>query len=156
MYQLPSHKYTSRNFTYTLMWCIFCRNKHSLKRRLRIRTLQFGTARNINELYDSVDPEAVLSILVHKVHFLFSACSCILITWLLYFWLILHHSSDDDLLDFAAVMCIMIGCPVVLNTVVGTLRTNDVFRPRWSYGSAALMRFCIRKTEHRPHAHTRL
>ncbi|KAG5515796.1 hypothetical protein RHGRI_036743 [Rhododendron griersonianum] len=43
------------------------RNKHSLKRRLRIRTLQFGTARNINELYDSVDPEAVLSILVHKV-----------------------------------------------------------------------------------------
>ncbi|KAF7121309.1 hypothetical protein RHSIM_Rhsim13G0112600 [Rhododendron simsii] len=43
------------------------RNKHSLKRRLRIRTLQFGTARNITELYDSVDPEAVLSILVHKV-----------------------------------------------------------------------------------------
>ncbi|GFZ20211.1 sec23/sec24 transport family protein [Actinidia rufa] len=44
-----------------------CRNKHSLKRRLRIRTLQFGTARNINELFDTVDPEAVLSILVHKV-----------------------------------------------------------------------------------------
>ncbi|XP_058196531.1 protein transport protein SEC23 D [Rhododendron vialii] len=43
------------------------RNKYSLKRRLRIRTLQFGTARNITELYDSVDPEAVLSILVHKV-----------------------------------------------------------------------------------------
>ncbi|XP_057480376.1 protein transport protein SEC23 D-like [Actinidia eriantha] len=43
------------------------RSKHSLKRRLRIRTLQFGTARNINELFDTVDPEAVLSILVHKV-----------------------------------------------------------------------------------------
>ncbi|KAH8497807.1 hypothetical protein Peur_073074 [Populus x canadensis] len=43
------------------------RGKHLLKRRLRIRTLQFGTARNMNELYDSVDPEAVLSILVHKV-----------------------------------------------------------------------------------------
>ncbi|OAY38211.1 protein transport protein SEC24 [Manihot esculenta] len=41
--------------------------KHSLKRRLRIRTLQFGAARNVNELYDSVDPEAVLSVLVHKV-----------------------------------------------------------------------------------------
>ncbi|KAG6763216.1 hypothetical protein POTOM_033754 [Populus tomentosa] len=43
------------------------RGKHLLQRRLRIRTLQFGTARNMNELYDSVDPEAVLSILVHKV-----------------------------------------------------------------------------------------
>ncbi|KAG2674414.1 hypothetical protein I3843_13G118700 [Carya illinoinensis] len=43
------------------------RSKHSLKRRLRIRTLQYGTAQNINELYDSVDPEAVLSLLVHKV-----------------------------------------------------------------------------------------
>ena len=43
-----------------------------LKRRLRIRTLQFGTARNMNELYDNVDSEVVLSILVHKVspHFL--------------------------------------------------------------------------------------
>ncbi|KAL8138195.1 hypothetical protein V2J09_004196 [Rumex salicifolius] len=39
----------------------------SLKRRLRIRTMQYGAARNINEMYDSVDPEAVLSILVHKV-----------------------------------------------------------------------------------------
>ncbi|KAA8549876.1 hypothetical protein F0562_001560 [Nyssa sinensis] len=43
------------------------RTKHSLKRRLRIRTLQCGAAQNINELYDSVDPEVVLSILVHKV-----------------------------------------------------------------------------------------
>uniref|UniRef100_A0A6N2LJM2 Sec23/Sec24 trunk domain-containing protein n=1 Tax=Salix viminalis TaxID=40686 RepID=A0A6N2LJM2_SALVM len=43
------------------------RSKHLLKRRLRIRTLQFGTARNMNELYDNVDSEVVLSILVHKV-----------------------------------------------------------------------------------------
>ncbi|KAK6272312.1 hypothetical protein POUND7_009395 [Theobroma cacao] len=43
------------------------RGKHSLKRRLRIRTLQYGTAQNPNELYDGVDPEAVLSLLVHKV-----------------------------------------------------------------------------------------
>ncbi|KAL2240072.1 protein transport protein SEC24 [Sesamum indicum] len=43
------------------------RTKYSLKRRLRIRTVQFGTARNINEIYDSVDPEVVLSILVHEV-----------------------------------------------------------------------------------------
>ncbi|XP_071710923.1 protein transport protein SEC23 D-like [Rutidosis leptorrhynchoides] len=43
------------------------RMKYTLKRRLRIRTMQFGVARNFNELYDSVDPEVVLSILVHKV-----------------------------------------------------------------------------------------
>ncbi|KAK6926568.1 Sec23/Sec24, helical domain [Dillenia turbinata] len=43
------------------------RSKYSLKRRLRIRTIQFGTAANMNELYDSVDSEVVLSILVHKV-----------------------------------------------------------------------------------------
>ncbi|PRQ31945.1 putative sec23/Sec24, helical domain-containing protein [Rosa chinensis] len=41
--------------------------KHSLKRRLRIWTLQCGVAQNMNELYDSVDPEVVLSLLVHKV-----------------------------------------------------------------------------------------
>ncbi|KAJ6803217.1 protein transport protein SEC23 [Iris pallida] len=38
-----------------------------LSRRLRIRTLQYGTAANINELYDGVDSESILSILVHKV-----------------------------------------------------------------------------------------
>ncbi|XP_024199429.1 uncharacterized protein LOC112202661 isoform X2 [Rosa chinensis] len=43
------------------------RGKHSLKRRLRIWTLQCGVAQNMNELYDSVDPEVVLSLLVHKV-----------------------------------------------------------------------------------------
>ncbi|CAA0824305.1 sec23/sec24 transport family protein [Striga hermonthica] len=44
-----------------------CRDKYSLKRRLRIRTVQLDTARNISEIYDSVDPEVVLSILVHEV-----------------------------------------------------------------------------------------
>lgn len=34
---------------------------------MRIRTLQFAVARNIHEIYDSVDTEAILSILVHKV-----------------------------------------------------------------------------------------
>lgn len=43
------------------------RGKYSLKRRLRIRTLQCGVAQNMNELYDSVDPEVILSLLVHKV-----------------------------------------------------------------------------------------
>ncbi|XP_043701372.1 protein transport protein SEC24-1 [Telopea speciosissima] len=43
------------------------RSKHSLKRRIRIRTIQYGTARNINEVYDTVDSEVILSILVHKV-----------------------------------------------------------------------------------------
>ncbi|XP_024987172.1 protein transport protein Sec24-like At3g07100 isoform X1 [Cynara cardunculus var. scolymus] len=43
------------------------RSKYTIKRRLRIRTMQFGVAHNINELYDSVEHEVVLSILVHKV-----------------------------------------------------------------------------------------
>lgn len=43
------------------------RSKFSLQRRLRIRTVQYGIARNLNELYDGVDSETVLSILVHKV-----------------------------------------------------------------------------------------
>ncbi|KAI3798390.1 hypothetical protein L1987_33665 [Smallanthus sonchifolius] len=43
------------------------RSKYAVKRRLRIRTMQFGTANSINEIYDNVDPEVVLLILVHKV-----------------------------------------------------------------------------------------
>ncbi|KAL3752313.1 hypothetical protein ACJRO7_013033 [Eucalyptus globulus] len=43
------------------------RSSYSLKRRLRIRTLQYTAAHNMNEVYDSVDPEVVLSLLVHKV-----------------------------------------------------------------------------------------
>jgi hypothetical protein len=45
--------------------------KFCLKRRLRIRTLQYRPARNMTEIYDSVDPEVVLHILVHKVIILF-------------------------------------------------------------------------------------
>jgi hypothetical protein len=41
--------------------------KFCLKRRLRIRTLQYRPTNNISEIYDSVDPEVVLHILVHKV-----------------------------------------------------------------------------------------
>lgn len=44
-----------------------CRAKYSLKRRLRIKTVRFPTAANISEIYDSVDAEVVLSILVHEV-----------------------------------------------------------------------------------------
>ncbi|PON65445.1 Sec23/Sec [Parasponia andersonii] len=43
------------------------RGKYSLKRRLRIRTVQFATAQDINKIYDSIAPEVVLSLLVHKV-----------------------------------------------------------------------------------------
>ncbi|KAF3554993.1 hypothetical protein F2Q69_00012353 [Brassica cretica] len=46
--------------------CLF-RGKHTLQRRLRIRTMQFSAAQNINEIYDSGDHEVVLSLLVHKV-----------------------------------------------------------------------------------------
>ncbi|CAM8964192.1 unnamed protein product [Rhodiola kirilowii] len=41
--------------------------KSSVQRRIRIRTMQYGAAQNIRELYDSVYPEVVLSVLVHKV-----------------------------------------------------------------------------------------
>ncbi|XP_041995225.1 protein transport protein Sec24A-like [Salvia splendens] len=43
------------------------RDTYSLQRRLRIRTVQFEAARNINEIYDTVDPEVILSILFHEV-----------------------------------------------------------------------------------------
>lgn len=57
-------------FSIILRWPFvnFCGSRYSLKRHLRVRTLQFTTARSINDLYDSVDPEVVLSILVHKVN----------------------------------------------------------------------------------------
>lgn len=50
------------NYNVTSYSNMFC-----LKRRLRIRTLQYRPAKNINEIYDSVDPETLLHILVHKV-----------------------------------------------------------------------------------------
>ncbi|KAK9062379.1 hypothetical protein SSX86_019565 [Deinandra increscens subsp. villosa] len=43
------------------------RLKYTVKRRLRIRTMQYGIANSINEIYDNVDPEVVLLTLVHKV-----------------------------------------------------------------------------------------
>ncbi|KAL5203524.1 hypothetical protein ABZP36_014476 [Zizania latifolia] len=55
-------KEASENETQPSTSYIFC-----LKRRLRIRTLQYRSAKSINEIYDSVDPEAVLHMLVHKV-----------------------------------------------------------------------------------------
>jgi len=50
-----------------LVMLYLCSYKFCLKRRLRIRTLQYRPASNISEIYDSVDPEVVLHILVHKV-----------------------------------------------------------------------------------------
>lgn len=41
--------------------------RYLLKQRLRIRTVQYEIAENINELYDSANAEVILSILVHKV-----------------------------------------------------------------------------------------
>jgi len=38
-----------------------------LERRLRVRTIQYNTTANIWDLYDFVDPDVVLTILVHQV-----------------------------------------------------------------------------------------
>ncbi|KAL6885911.1 hypothetical protein ACP4OV_010172 [Aristida adscensionis] len=43
------------------------RSKYSLQRRLRVRTVQYNTTANIWDLYDFVDPDVVLTILVHQV-----------------------------------------------------------------------------------------
>ncbi|OWM73650.1 hypothetical protein CDL15_Pgr026749 [Punica granatum] len=56
-------KISDNSFTYELK----LRSMYFLKRRLRIRTIQYTASQNINELYDSVDPEVVLCLLVHKV-----------------------------------------------------------------------------------------
>ncbi|KAK9122802.1 hypothetical protein Sjap_012404 [Stephania japonica] len=58
---VPPEKTSATELTSTF------RPKYSVKRRLRIRTVQYQTAREISDLYDSVEPEVVLSILVHKV-----------------------------------------------------------------------------------------
>ncbi|XP_078433788.1 sec23/sec24 transport family protein [Wolffia australiana] len=42
-------------------------SKHFVQRRLRIRSVQMSTGLNFNEIYDSVDADVVLTILVHKV-----------------------------------------------------------------------------------------
>ncbi|CAN6270287.1 unnamed protein product [Urochloa humidicola] len=43
------------------------RSKYSLERRLRVRTIQYNSTANIWDLYDFVDPDVVLTILVHQV-----------------------------------------------------------------------------------------
>lgn len=43
------------------------RQRYVLKRRLRVRTVELGLSRNIYELYESADPEVILTILTHKV-----------------------------------------------------------------------------------------
>ncbi|XP_062225579.1 protein transport protein SEC23 D-like [Phragmites australis] len=43
------------------------RSKYSLERRLRVRTIQYNTTANIWDLYDFVDPDVVLTIMVHQV-----------------------------------------------------------------------------------------
>ncbi|CAD6263828.1 unnamed protein product [Miscanthus lutarioriparius] len=43
------------------------RSKYLLERRLRVRTIQYNTTANIWDLYDFVDPDVVLTILVHQV-----------------------------------------------------------------------------------------
>lgn len=43
------------------------RKHFTLQRRLRIRSVQLGVARNVGELYESADSEVILSILTHKI-----------------------------------------------------------------------------------------
>ncbi|KAL5213982.1 hypothetical protein ABZP36_003134 [Zizania latifolia] len=43
------------------------RSKFTLQRRLRVRTIQYNTTANIWDLYDFVDTDVVLTILVHQV-----------------------------------------------------------------------------------------
>ncbi|KAK1322851.1 hypothetical protein QJS10_CPA02g00990 [Acorus calamus] len=43
------------------------KSKYITKRRLRIRTIRYLAAASVKEIYQGVDPEVVLSILVHKV-----------------------------------------------------------------------------------------
>lgn len=45
-----------------------CKRKYfTLKRHLRVRTVQLGVARNIGEIYDCADSDVILSILTHKI-----------------------------------------------------------------------------------------
>ena len=50
------------------------RKAFTLKRRLRLRTVQLEVARNVGELYENTDSEVVLSILTHKVRYNFLSC----------------------------------------------------------------------------------
>ncbi|KAK3142681.1 hypothetical protein QOZ80_4BG0349890 [Eleusine coracana subsp. coracana] len=44
-----------------------CRSKYSLQRRIRVRTIQYNATANIWDLYDFVDPDVVLTIMLHQV-----------------------------------------------------------------------------------------
>jgi len=46
---------------------VFSRQGYTLKRRLRIRTLEIGVAANYAELYESAQPEVILRVLTHKM-----------------------------------------------------------------------------------------
>jgi hypothetical protein len=50
------------------------RQVYTLNRRLRIRTLQIGVAANYAELYESAQPEVILTVLTHKVMFWIDIC----------------------------------------------------------------------------------
>jgi hypothetical protein len=43
------------------------RQGYTVQRRLRLKTLQFEVAPNFTELYESADPEVILTVLTHKV-----------------------------------------------------------------------------------------
>ncbi|KAK3144834.1 hypothetical protein QOZ80_4AG0318480 [Eleusine coracana subsp. coracana] len=43
------------------------RSKYSLQRRIRVRTIQYNATANIWDLYDFVDPDVVLTIMLHQV-----------------------------------------------------------------------------------------
>jgi hypothetical protein len=57
------------------------RSKFSLQRRLRVRTIQYNTTANIWDLYDFVDPDVVLTILVHQVQPFFCMQFCYTSLW---------------------------------------------------------------------------
>uniref|UniRef100_A0ACD5UB86 Uncharacterized protein n=1 Tax=Avena sativa TaxID=4498 RepID=A0ACD5UB86_AVESA len=57
------------------------RSRFSLQRRLRVRTIQYNTTANIWDLYDFVDPDVVLTILVHQVQPFFHMQFCYTSFW---------------------------------------------------------------------------
>ncbi|CAK9861969.1 unnamed protein product [Sphagnum jensenii] len=58
---------SSADGNYRIKSAIFSRQVYTLKRQLRIRTLQIGVAANYAELYESAQPEVILTVLTHKV-----------------------------------------------------------------------------------------
>ncbi|CAN5956796.1 unnamed protein product [Sphagnum jensenii] len=58
---------SSADGNYRIKSAIFSRQVYTLKRRLRIQTLQIGVAANYAELYESAQPEVILRVLTHEV-----------------------------------------------------------------------------------------